>query len=278
MAATALALSSSLRRRLSAVLLALALTLGLVLLPSVSDAAGHGGAKPTVVLVHGAFADASGWAGVTSRLQRRGYTVVAPANPLRGVAADSSYLASVLASIPGPIVLAGHSYGGEVITNAATGNRNVKALVYVAAFAPDQGETAGGLAAQFPGSQLTPENLVLRPFPVSATQTGLDAYINPARFHQIFCADLPTSTAAVMAASQRPAAVTALGEPSGAPAWKTIPSWFLVARQDRAIPAQLQRFEAQRMHAHTREVDSSHVAMMSHPDVVTKLVVRAAGS
>jgi pimeloyl-ACP methyl ester carboxylesterase len=258
------------------VLVALGLALGLILLPSVSDATGRHGPKPTVVLVHGAFADASGWNGVTTKLQRRGYTVLAPANPLRSVSTDSGYLASVLATIPGPIVLVGHSYGGEVITNAAAGNPNVKALVYVAAFAPDQGETAGELATKFPGSQLTPENLVLRPFPVSATETSLDAYINPARFHEIFCADLSATTAAARGASQRPAAVSTLGEPSGTPAWKTIPSWYLVARQDRAIPAEAERYMAQRMHAHTREIDSSHVAMISHPKVVTDLILDAA--
>jgi pimeloyl-ACP methyl ester carboxylesterase len=270
------ALSPSFRRRVVAVLVALGLALGLVLLPSASDATGRHGPKPTVVLVHGAFADASGWNGVTTKLQRRGYPVIAPANPLRSVSADSGYLASVLATIPGPIVLVGHSYGGEVITNAAAGNPNVKALVYVAAFAPDQGETAGELAAKFPGSQLTPENLVLRPFPVSATETSLDAYINPARFREIFCADLSATTAAAMGASQRPAAVSTLGEPSGTPAWKTIPSWYLVARQDRAIPAEAERYMAQRMHAHTREIDSSHVAMISHPKVVTDLILDAA--
>jgi pimeloyl-ACP methyl ester carboxylesterase len=273
---TSTALSPSFRRRLVAVLVALGLALGLVLLPSVSDATGRHGPKPTVVLVHGAFADASGWNGVTTKLQRRGYSVVAPANPLRSVSTDSRYLASVLATIPGPIVLVGHSYGGEVITNAAAGNPNVKALVYVAAFAPDQGETAGELATKFPGSQLTPENLVLRPFPVSATETSLDAYINPARFHEIFCADLSATTAAAMGASQRPAAVSTLGEPSGTPAWKTIPSWYLVARQDRAIPAEAERDMARRMHAHTREIDSSHVAMISHPKVVTDLILDAA--
>ena len=152
----------------------------------------------------------------------------------------------------------------------------MKALVYVAAFAPDAGETAGELAAKFPGSQLTPENLVLRPFPVSATENSLDASIDPARFHEIFCADLPATAAAAMGASQRPAAVTALGEPSGTPAWKTISSWYLVARHDRAIPADAERFMAQRMHARTREINSSHVAMISHPKVVTDLVLGAA--
>jgi pimeloyl-ACP methyl ester carboxylesterase len=235
----------------------------------------NNGVKPTIVLIHGAFADASGWAGVITRLQDRGYTVLAPANPLRSVAGDAAYIASVLATIPGPIVLVGHSYGGEVITNAATGNPNVKALVYVAAFAPDQDETAGELATKFPGSALTPDNLILRPFPQPDGTTGTDAYINPTVFRSVFCADLPKTTAAVMAASQRPGSLSTLGEPSGVPAWKTIPSWYLVANQDRAIPPAAERFMAERMGAHTIQIDSSHVAMISHPGVVTRLILDA---
>lgn len=268
------------RQAVVAGLLALVVALGLVLLPSASSASSrHGrGPKPTVVLVHGAFADASGWADVTTKLQRRGYTVIAPANPLRGVASDSAYVASVLASIEGPIVLAGHSYGGEVISNAALGNPHVKALVYIAAFAPDKGENSGELSMKYPGSQLTPDNLVFRTFPISATQTGTDAYINPAVFRDVFCADLPARTAAAMAAAQRPGALSTLGEPSGEPAWKTIPSWYLVARQDRAIPPDSERFMAKRMKAHTREINSSHVAMISHPGVVADMIRDAAGA
>jgi pimeloyl-ACP methyl ester carboxylesterase len=250
--------------------------------PTVANAAPagrhHDSAKPTVVLVHGAFADASGWAGVITRLEDRGYPVIAPANPLRGVASDSAYIASVLATIPGPIILVGHSYGGEVITNAALGNPNVKALVYIAAFAPDNGETSGGLAAMFPGSELTPANLVFRPYRTSPTETGTDAYINPTVFHAVFCADLARRTATVMAASQRPASLATLGEASGEPAWKTIPSWYLVASQDKAIPPAAERFMAKRMGAHTIEIRSSHVAMISHPGVVTGLITDAARS
>ena len=237
----------------------------------------HGdGPKPTIVLVHGAFADASGWAGVITRLEDRGYTVLAPANPLRGVATDSAYIASVLATITGPIVLVGHSYGGEVITNAATGNPNVKALVYIAAFAPDAGESAGGILAQFPGSMLTPANLILRPFPQPDGTTGTDAYINPTVFREAFCADCSADTAAVMAAAQRPAALATLSEPSGVPAWKTIPSWYLVANQDHAIPPAAERFMAARMHAQTVQINSSHAAMVTHPGAVTDLILSAA--
>jgi pimeloyl-ACP methyl ester carboxylesterase len=234
--------------------------------------------KPTIVLVHGAFADASGWTASIKQLSRQGYPVIAPANPLRGVAADSAYLASILATITGPIVLVGHSYGGEVITNAATGNPKVKALVYIAAFAPDKGETSGALASKFPGSMLTQDNLVFRPYPLADGTTGTDGYINPAVFHQVFCADLPAGEAAVMAATQRPGSVITLGEPSGIPAWKTIPSWYLVAKQDNAIPAAAERFMAKRMGAHTTEINSSHVAMISHPAVVTQLIQAAANS
>lgn len=232
--------------------------------------------KPTIILVHGAFADASGWNGVITRLQKRGYPVLAPANPLRGVESDAAHVASILKTIDGPIVMVGHSYGGEVISNAATGNPNVKALVYIAAFAPDQGETSGQLANLYPGSQLTPANLVFRPYPLPNNTTGTDGYINPAVFRQVFCADLPAREAALMAAEQRPAEVATLMQQSGAPAWKTIPSWYLVAQQDHAIPPKVERFMAKRMHAHTVAIDSSHVAMISHPDVVTDLILAAA--
>jgi pimeloyl-ACP methyl ester carboxylesterase len=208
---------------------------------------------------------------VARRLQDQGYTVIAPANPLRGVQYDSAYLSSVLATITGPIVLVGHSYGGVLITNAATGNPNVKALVYVAAFAPDLGETVGQILAMNPGSQAAPPNLTFRPYP-----GGVDTYITPSAFHSVFCADLPATTAAVMAATQRPIDAAALGEPSGAPAWKTIPSWYLVASNDQAIPPATERFMAKRAGATTVEIPSSHVAMISHPGVVTDLILDAA--
>jgi pimeloyl-ACP methyl ester carboxylesterase len=271
------------RRRLNVVAgLALTLALTIALLPGASSSASApnraDGPKPTIVLVHGAFADASGWAGVEHRLQDRGYTVLAPANPLRGVDGDAAYVASVLDSISGPIVLVGHSYGGEVITNAATGNPNVKALVYIAAFAPDQGETSGTLANMFPGTGLTQSNLVFRPYPLGNGSMGTDGYINPTVFKRVFCADVPNDTAMEMAASQRPAELATLSQPSGAPAWKTIPSWYLVASQDHAIPPAVERFMAHRMGAHTEEINSSHVAMISHPGAVTDLILDAAGN
>jgi len=230
--------------------------------------------KPTVVLVHGSFADASGWNGVIERLSRDGYPVLAPANPLRSLSGDAEYLASVLKTIPGPVVLVGHSYGGAVITNAAMQAPNVKALVYVAAFALDKGETAFGTFALFPGSQL-PLALKIRPYQASS-DFGLDGYIDPDRFHEVFCADLPAATAVAMAAAQRPSTIASGSEPSGEPAWKTIPSWYMVAKQDRVIPPDAERFMAKRAGAHTVEIDSSHVAMISHPDAVTDLIRSAA--
>jgi pimeloyl-ACP methyl ester carboxylesterase len=235
--------------------------------------------KPTIVLVHGAFADASAWAGVTERLQSRGYTVVAPANPLRGVASDAAYLRSLLTTISGPIVLVGHSYGGVVITNAATGNPNVKALVYVAAYAPDDGESISSLSALVPGGMIGPATLTIFPFPAPDGSTALEGIITPSVFHEVFAADLPARTAAVMASAQRPAALQLLGEPSGVPAWKAIPAWYLVAGRDNAIGTNLERFMAKRIpHVTAIEVKSaSHVAMISHPDATTQLILRAAG-
>ena len=261
------------RSQLHLVLLA-ALSIGLIAAagPVEFDSARNASApKATVVLVHGAFADASGWNGVSDRLQDRGYTVIAPANPLRGLAFDSAYVSSVLGTIEGPIVLVGHSYGGAVITNAATGHPGVKALVYIAAFAPDAAEMVGGLSILNPGTGLTQENLVVRPYP-----GGFDGYIKPAVFGRVFAGDLSPETAGLMAASQRPSDLAILGEPSGEPAWKTIRSWYLVAAQDRTIPPATERFMAQRAGATTVEIDSSHVAMVSHPREVTNLILDAA--
>jgi pimeloyl-ACP methyl ester carboxylesterase len=231
--------------------------------------------KPTIVLVHGAFADASSWNRVTKRLQREGYAVIAPANPLRGTTSDSGYMASVLATVPGPIVLAAHSYGGAVITNAATGNPNVKALVYVAALIPDKGETGSDLL-KFPGSLLVlPPNpdatVTPRPFP-----GGVDLYVNADPFRKIFAADLPAEKTALMAAGQRPLAAAAFTDVSGKPAWKTIPSWALVATQDNTIGTANTRFMAKRAApSQTVEIDSSHAVLLSHPDAVVDLIHKA---
>jgi pimeloyl-ACP methyl ester carboxylesterase len=232
--------------------------------------------KPTIVLVHGAFADSSSWNGVASRLLAKGYPVVAVANPLRGVQSDAKYVAGVLDSIPGPIVLVGHSYGGNVITNAAAGKDNVKALVYVAGLAPDSGESAATLSGKYPGSTLGP---TLAP-PVPLPDGGKDLYIKQANFHAQFAADVPVAQAAQMAVAQRPITEAALKEPSGAPAWKSIPSYFIYGSLDKNIPPALQPFMAERAHA-KRIVEipgASHVLMISHADAVTKIIEDAAAS
>ncbi|MBD2066406.1 alpha/beta hydrolase [Leptolyngbya sp. FACHB-671] len=230
--------------------------------------------KPTIVLVHGAFADSSGWNGVLSELIPKGYPTVAVANPLRGVRSDADYVASVLQNIEGPIVLVGHSYGGAVITNAVNDNSNVKALVYVAGFAPDTGETAIELSGRFPGSTLGP---TLAP-PIVLPDGGKDLYIQQDKFHAQFAADVPASDAQLMASTQRPITEAALNEPSGEPAWKSIPSWFIYGDRDLNIPAAALSFMAER--ANSREtvaVDgASHVVMISHPDAVAEIIEHAA--
>jgi pimeloyl-ACP methyl ester carboxylesterase len=238
-------------------------------------------AKPTVVLVHGAFADASGWSGVIDRLERRGYPVIAPANPLRGVSADADYLRAFLATIDGPIVLVGHSYGGVAITNAATGN-NVKALVYIAAFAPDEGDSVQSLGTLGTGGELGPTTLDLRPYPTPPgfPFPSLEGSIKLNVFRHIFAADLPRKQARTMALSQRPAALAALAEPSGPPAWKTIPSWYLIPTRDHAIGTDVLRAMAARIHPR-KIIDAkgaSHVVMISRPKLTTNLIVRAARS
>jgi pimeloyl-ACP methyl ester carboxylesterase len=246
-------------------------------LPPAASASSYDTPRPTIVLVHGAFADASGWAGVTQRLQQAGYTVFAPANPLRGLATDAAYLRSFLATINGPVVLVGHSYGGAVITDAATGNPNVKALVYVAAFALETGESANDALKLGGGTTDLVNHLVLRP-ELGAGGANVDGYIDPAFFHKLFCADLPDGLAATMATSQRPSVLSALVEPSGPAAWRSIPSWYLVAGSDQTIPPVAERAMAARAGAHTMEIaSSSHVAMISHPAEVTALIESAAG-
>jgi pimeloyl-ACP methyl ester carboxylesterase len=234
--------------------------------------------RPTVVLVHGSFADASGFTDVIRRLQARGYPVIAPSNPLRTLVSDAAYLRSVLDTIEGPIVVAAHSYGGMVMTSAATGHRGVRALVYVNAFAPAEGEAANDLAYQFPGSMLIPPNLTIRAYPITdPAQTGQEAYINADVFHDAFAADLDRDTTAAMAASQRPIDLASLQQPCGAPAWATVPSWFVIGRDDRTIPVELHRFMAERAGAvETVELPASHVLMISRPAEVVDLIEAAA--
>jgi len=231
-------------------------------------------AKPTIVLIHGAFADASGWSEVIQRLSALGYNAYAPANPLRGVISDGDYVRTFLNTIQGPVVLVGHSYGGSVITNASVGAPNVRALVYIAAYAPDEGETLAAAGALDGASNDLAGHLLVRPYPGMPDGDG-DAYINPEFFHEQFCADLPDALAAVMAVSQRPVTLACLGTPSGPAGWKTLPSWYMVAGNDNAIPPVAERAMAARAGAHTVEVSSSHVAFISHPQETTDLILAA---
>lgn len=233
--------------------------------------------KPTIVLVHGSWADASGWTGVIKELQRKGYPVIAPANPLRSLSGDSAYIASVLASIDGPIVLVGHSYGGAVITNAAAGNPNVKALVYIAGFAVADDESLLGLLENFPGSQALGAIRTV-PYPLPDGSEGIDTYLKQDMFSDVFVQDVTPQTAAALAASQRPAAFAAFEEPSGVAAWETIPSWFLIPQQDRVIPPDAHRFMAERAGGHVVEVKGSHAIMISKPHKVFELIDLAAKS
>ncbi|WP_062386992.1 alpha/beta fold hydrolase [Demequina iriomotensis] len=231
--------------------------------------------KPTIVLVHGAFADSSGWADVQTRLAKDGYPVVAFSNPLRGVEHDGAYLASFLTTIDGPIVLVGHSYGGAVITQAGATDPDVKSLVYIAAFALAAGESVAEASALNGGSNDLLSHIDLRPFP-GAAEGDADATIDPAWFPRLFAQDVPRRLAETMAAMQRPAALASLGLPATEAAWETIPSWYMVARDDRIIPPVAERAMAERAGATTVEVASSHVPMISHPGAVVRLIESAA--
>jgi pimeloyl-ACP methyl ester carboxylesterase len=238
--------------------------------------------KPTIVLEHGAWADASSWAGEIQLLQADGYTVYAPPNPLRGLANDSATLADFLSTISGPIVLVGHSYGGMVITNAATGNPSVKALVYVDAFIPAQGETAFGLTAAQPGSCVGSANaFTAAPYP-GAPVGDFDTYLKAGPdapypgFASCFANGLRASQAAVLAATQRPIAFSAGSGPSGVPAWQTIRSWSLIGTADHVIPPAEQLFMSQRAHAHITEINAGHLSLISNPDAVTRVILGAA--
>jgi pimeloyl-ACP methyl ester carboxylesterase len=230
--------------------------------------------KPTVVLVHGAFADASSWNGVVRVLEKEGYPVVAVANPLRSVMSDAVYVSNILAGIKTPVVLVGHSYGGSVISEAAYKNSNVKALVYVAAFAPEAGETAVSLSGKFPGSTLGPTLAA----PVALSGGGNDFYIQQDKFPDQFAADVPETDARLMAPTQRPITEAALNEASTDPAWKAIPSYFIFGDKDKDIPPQALAFMAARAHAKETIVvkGASHVVMVSNPNTVAKLIQDAA--
>jgi pimeloyl-ACP methyl ester carboxylesterase len=231
---------------------------------------------PTVVLVHGAFADASGWGPVVERLMAAGVAVRAIVNPLRGISADAAYVASAIGQIPGPVLAVGHSYGGAVITNAASTAGNVAGLVYIAAFAPDEGESLQEIEARSQDSVL-PAALRQTDYPLGPGPEVLgELSIDVEQFHVAFAADLPESQTAVMARSQRPVSVAAFGEKTGTPAWKKLPSWAVVATADKAAGADVVLSMAERAGAEITEIDASHVPMMSQPDVVTEVILTAA--
>jgi len=236
------------------------------------------GPRPTIVLVHCAWANGSSWDGVVRRLQADGYTVDVPANPLQGLAYDPAYLADFLHTISGPIVLVGHSYGGAVITNAATGDKQVKALVYVDAFAPDQGQTIGQIVSSVPGSCVVAANPTtlfnLATYP-GAPAGVFDAYYKQNLFPACFANGLPLSEARVLAATAEPLSTIALGQKSGVPAWKTIPSWAVVGTADRVILPAVQLAMARHAHAHITEVRAPHLSMISNPGTVTQVILKA---
>ncbi|GAA2734216.1 alpha/beta hydrolase [Streptomyces nogalater] len=230
--------------------------------------------KPTVVLVHGAFADASSYAEVIPRLLARGLDVVAPAVPNRSLIGDAAYVASVVRQIPGPVVLVGHSYGGAVITVAGTED-NVQALVYLAGYALEKGESLGELQGRFPDSDLAAA-LVYTPFPIEgSTENGTDVSVRPDKFPAIFAADVDARLAEILAVSQRPLAAQAFADAAPAAAWKTKPSWGLVASSDHTINPDVERYGYQRAGMTTVEVDSSHLVMLSHPERVVELIEEA---
>jgi pimeloyl-ACP methyl ester carboxylesterase len=235
-----------------------------------------GGEPAAIVLVHGDWADASSWNRVVPRLQDRGFSVVAPPNTLRGPSQDAPYLASYLATIAGPIVLVAHSYGGFVITNAATGNANVRALVYIDSFAPDENETAFDLVGNS-GSCVTDDG-AFKPVPIIG---GLDLYLNWEAnldyegFTTCFANGVDPGTAAVLHAGQRPASAAQFSDPSGVPAWKTIPSWALLGTQDNVIPPTLQRFMYERAAAQVTSVKAGHLSLITRPDAVIRVILSA---
>jgi len=233
------------------------------------------GSRPTVVLVHGAWADGSSWNDVIKRLQAQGVHVTAPANPLRGISIDSAYINSYLEQIPGPVLAVGHSYGGAVLTNAATNAENVLGLVYVAAFVPEEGETLADIAGNSKDSVVTP---ALRPvqYPTGeGTETAVEFTIDPAAFHDVFAADLSAEQTSLMAATQRPLSALPFEEPTGVPAWKKMPSWAVVATGDKVIGTDAVRSMAERAGATITDVEGSHVIMMSQPEIVTDVILTA---
>ncbi|KAK1177427.1 alpha/beta hydrolase [Streptomyces sp. NBS 14/10] len=229
---------------------------------------------PTVLLVHGAFADAGSWSGVIRELQSHGVSVVAPPNPLRGLASDAAYVASVAAQIDGPVILVGHSYGGAIITVAGA-TENVVGLVFVAAYVLEEGESLGELQGRFPAPPLA-DNLRPATFPVEGAEPAVELTIVPESFPSVFAADVPEEVTKVLAVAQRPLAAAAFDEPARATAWRTKPSWALVADADQAINPEVQRFAAERAGANVVEVEgASHAVAVSQPKAVADLILEA---
>jgi len=282
-----MSLSRTKRRIVLPALLALALAAALLAIvpgratparASAGAAAGGGHpAKPVIVLEHGSWADASSWNNVISRLQRRGFTVYAPPNPLRGLPQDADYLHQFLTQNPAlqgqQVILVAHSYGGAVITSAAVGDPNIRALVYVDAFIPDEGDTAAGLLSGscVAGNLTDLFNIV----PIPGVPGDADLYLKPSVVPGCFANGLPASQAAVIAATQRPLAASALGVTFGPPAWKTIPSWAVIGTEDRVIPPANQTFMAKRAGAHITDVNAGHLSLISKPSVVTRVILAA---
>lgn len=275
-------MSRSWKGRLAAgVAVALALTvLAVVRAPAgLANASGARGARPTIVLVHGAWADASGWNGVVRQLQDDGYPVVAVPNNLRSLPGDAANVRAFLQTLPGPVVLVGHSYGGAVITNAATGLGAVRALVYVDAFAPDAGEAVTPLAGPDSALAVADPTTVFTLIPPTLPPTpGTDLYLKTPTFLADFANGVPARDARILAATQRPATVGALSEPSGAPAWKSIPSWYLIGTQDRIIPPSAERAMAERAGSEISYFKAGHLGLISDPRAVTRVIERAANA
>ncbi|WP_329101807.1 alpha/beta hydrolase [Micromonospora sp. NBC_01699] len=272
---------SSTRRRTRTIIVTAALAALAIVIPTAVAVASpthstrdHGNSpKPTIVLVHGAWADGSSWAPVATQLQRRGYPVLVEPNPLRGLGSDTAYLSAYLQQhTSGPVILVGHSYGGAVVTNAALSDPDVKALVYVDAFVPDQGDTILGLL----GGGGDPNALFDFVAYPGAPAGDVDLYIKTALFPNLFAGGLPAPISAELAAAQRPITLSALTEPSVTAAWKTLPSWYLVGTNDQILPPAVQLSMAQRAHSQIVQVRAPHLAMLTKPDAVTDLIVTAA--
>jgi pimeloyl-ACP methyl ester carboxylesterase len=229
---------------------------------------------PTIVLVHGALTDASVWNGVSEKLQAEGFITVAPAMPLRGLHTDAEYLASFLDTIRGPIVIAGHSYGGSVISHPVIAKAGVEALIFVAAFAPDAGESAGELNGRWPGSKLGDDTAMIRPH-----RDGKDLYLRPECFRDVYADDLAPATIALMAAAQRPIDTAALSESfRERPTWSKLPSWAVISTRDNSLPVEAQRFMAHRAKSTATEVDASHASPLSQPGIIAEVIAAAARS